>query len=234
MVLILTRCINMIKAVIFDMYETLITLYESPVYFGTQMARDAGIEEEKFQAVWRPAESGRSIGQYTLEGLLETILKDNNCYSAEKMNEIVSKRIKCKEEAFNHLHKEIIPMLTALKEKGVLIGLISNCFSEEAMVIKNSVLYPFFDVVCLSYDEGVKKPDPEIFRRCIDRLNVSADECLYVGDGGSDELEAAKAFGMNAMQAVWYLKENTLQPAKRKPDFEQLERPMDIVENNLI
>lgn len=44
--------IILIKAVIFDMYETLITLYESPLYFGTQMAEDAGITEEHFQSVW--------------------------------------------------------------------------------------------------------------------------------------------------------------------------------------
>ena len=31
----------MIKAVIFDMYETLITLYNAPVYFSSQMAADA-------------------------------------------------------------------------------------------------------------------------------------------------------------------------------------------------
>ena len=43
----------MIKAVIFDMYETLITLFDSPLYFGTQMAADAGIAEEKFQKIWR-------------------------------------------------------------------------------------------------------------------------------------------------------------------------------------
>ena len=39
----------MIKAVIFDMYETLITLFDSPLYFGTQMASDAGIAEERFR-----------------------------------------------------------------------------------------------------------------------------------------------------------------------------------------
>ncbi|MCQ2578205.1 MAG: hypothetical protein MJ176_06715 [Treponema sp.] len=33
----------MIKAVIFDMYETLVTLYESPMYFSKDMAKDAGI-----------------------------------------------------------------------------------------------------------------------------------------------------------------------------------------------
>lgn len=43
----------MTKAVIFDMYETLITLFESPVYFSTQMAEDTGITEEDFQNSWR-------------------------------------------------------------------------------------------------------------------------------------------------------------------------------------
>ena len=35
----------MIKAVIFDMYETLITQYSNPQYFGRHIAKDAGIEE---------------------------------------------------------------------------------------------------------------------------------------------------------------------------------------------
>ena len=46
----------MIKAVIFDTYETLITLFDSPLYFGTQMASDAGIAEERFQETWRAEE----------------------------------------------------------------------------------------------------------------------------------------------------------------------------------
>lgn len=57
----------MIKAIIFDMYETLITLYESPLYFGTQMALDAGIEKEKFQELWKSMEEDRTIGKITLE-----------------------------------------------------------------------------------------------------------------------------------------------------------------------
>lgn len=219
----------MIKAVIFDMYETLITLFDSPLYFGTQMAADAGIAEEKFQKIWRAEEKNRTIGKITLEELLEKILRENNCFSEEKMNTILKKRIYCKEEALEHLHIEIIPMLKALKEKGILIGLISNCFSEEAMVIKKSVLYPFFDAVCLSFDEGIQKPDLAIFERCIEKLGVEADECLYVGDGGSDELEAARALGMQAVQAVWYLKEGTNQPSRRKEDFEHMEKPMDVI-----
>ena len=219
----------MIKAVVFDMYETLITLYESPLYFGTQMALDAGIEEDKFQKLWSEAEEDRTIGKITLEGILEKILKENECYSESKMEYIVRKRIKCKEEAFEHLHAEILPMLRALKEKGILIGLISNCFSEESEVIKKSILYSFFDAVCLSFDEGMQKPDQAIFNRCLEKLNVQADECLYVGDGGSCELEAAKMLGMKAVQAVWYLKEGTNQPSKRKEEFENIETPLDVL-----
>lgn len=219
----------MLKAVIFDMYETLITLYESPPYFGTQIALDAGIEEQKFQELWNLNEYDRTIGKITLEEILKIILKENGCYSENKMNYIIGKRIKCKEAAFEHLHTEIIPMLKLLKEKGILIGLISNCFSEESVIIKKSILYPFFDAVCLSFDEGMKKPDKAIFTRCLEKLNVQSDECLYVGDGGSGELEAAKMVGMKAVQAVWYLKEGTNQPSKRKAEFENIETPLDIL-----
>lgn len=177
-----TEVMQVIKAVIFDMYETLITLFDSPVYFGTQMASDAGIAEERFQETWRAEEKNRTTGKITLEELLEKILREN------------------------------------------------NCFSEESMVIKKSILYPFFDAVCLSFDEGIQKPDPAIFERCIERLGVEADACLYVGDGGSNELEAAQRLGMQVVQAVWYLKEGINQPAQRKTDFEHIEKPMDIIE----
>lgn len=219
----------MVKAVIFDMYETLITHYESPLYFGTQMAHDAGIEEEIFLETWHSSEEDRTLGKITFEEILERVLKENDSYSEELMDYIVEKRLHCKEEAFEHLHTEIIPMLRLLKEKGILIGLISNCFSEEAVVIKKSILYPYFDAVCLSYDEGMKKPDKAIFERCLKKLNVKSEECLYVGDGGSSELEAAQSVGMKAVQAVWYLKEGTGQPSKRKAEFENIETPLDVL-----
>ena len=63
----------MIRAVIFDMFETLITHYHSPLYFGAQMAEDAGIPEAKFQSLWRPTEQDRTIGKLTLEEVLEII-----------------------------------------------------------------------------------------------------------------------------------------------------------------
>lgn len=212
----------MIRAVIFDMFETLITHYKCPLYFGAQMAADAGIPEKNFQTLWRPTESDRSIGKIRTEEVIEMILKENGCYTDELLEKIVQKRISTKEECFKHLHLEIIPMLTKLKEEGISIGLISNCFSEEAEVIRKSMLFQYFDKVCLSYEEGVQKPDEEIYRRCMAGLGVAPEECIYIGDGGSQELEAARDLGMNAMQAVWYMD-------NKKKDFFQLEKPLDVL-----
>ena len=126
----------MIRAVIFDMFETLITHYESPLYFGAEMAEDAGISKEKFYPLWRGLDYERTIGKITLEELLERILKDNGCYTEELLKKLIEKRVAAKEDCFRHLHPEILPMLSELKMQGLLVGLISNCYLEEGEVIK--------------------------------------------------------------------------------------------------
>ena len=219
----------MTRAVIFDMFETMITHYQSPLYFSAQMAEDAGIPKDTFQPLWYQTEKERTIGKRTFEEVISMILRENHCYSEPLLHKIVEKRIATKEECFRHLHSEIIPLLSKLKEKGLYVGLISNCFSEEADVIRKSQLFPYFDGVYLSYEQGIQKPDQEIFLRCMDGFSVKAQECIYVGDGGSFELEAAREVGMKAVQAVWYLQEGTMQPSGRKHDFIQIEKPLDLL-----
>lgn len=219
----------MIRAVIFDMFETLITHYESPAYFGAQIAEDVGLSPDDFLAPWNATERDRSIGRMTLEEALEMILRKNRCYSEELLNQIAAKRTASKRECFRHLHPEIIPLLSELKKRKVKIGLISNCFSEEAMVIRESILFPYFDAAYLSYEQGIQKPDREIFRRCLNELGVPPQECIYVGDGGSFELEAAEEMNLTAFQATWYLKEGTAQPVKKKPNFLHLDTPYDVL-----
>ena len=59
-------------------------------------------------------------------------------------------------------------------------------------------------------------------------LSVKPEECIYIGDGGSYELETAQKLGMQAVQAAWYLQDGTMQPSKRKPEFIQIEKPLDL------
>lgn len=227
---IITSCeVNMIKAVIFDMFETLITHYDSPLYFCVHIARELGVPHAVFNETWKSAETERMTGKLTLEELLKTVLEANNAYSEERLHEITRKRLEAKEEVFRHIHKDIVPMLEELKRRGVLIGLVSNCYSEEVELIKSSVLYPYFDKACLSYEEGCLKPDRRIFERCLSSLGVSGDECIYIGDGGSSELEAASSLSMKAFQAVWYLEKHGYVPTPRNKKFEVLHSPADIL-----
>lgn len=219
----------MIKAVIFDVYETLVTQHNSPLYFGEQIAEDIGIPNEEFQAIWEPSGEKRTLGLLTLEEVLETILREHNCYSEDLLKHIVEKRISAKEQCFQNLHQDILPLLTEIWQTNKKIGMISNCFPEEAMVIRQNALSEYFNSICLSCELGMKKPDPEIFKKCLAELYVKPNECLYVGDGDSGELQAAQKLGMTALQAGWYLERDGRLEKERQEEFPLLSVPKDVL-----
>lgn len=216
-----------IQAVIFDMYETLVTQFSSPLYYGTQMAQDLGLPPEDFLSGWRKTEEARATGKMTFEAVLELLMKEHGIYTPSLYQQVVDKRIAVQTDCFRHLHPQILPMLEELKSRGIRIGLITNCFSEEAKLIRESELFSYFDAPCLSWELGVRKPDPAIYRACLAQLNVPAENCLYVGDGGSRELEAAKETGMQAVQATWYRRcDFEKYQAALRPEFLQIPEPM--------
>lgn len=220
-----------IHAVIFDMYETLVTQFSSPLYYGTQIVQDLGIAPEGFLPDWRRTEADRATGKLTFEDVIEMLMHRHGIWSAEKYRKVVEKRIAIQADCFDHLHPNILPMLSGLKAQGIKIGLVTNCFSEEAKLIRESSLFPYFDAPCLSYELGVRKPDPGIFHKCLEQLGIPAGHCLYVGDGGSQELETAGSLGMQAAQATWYRREGFEKyQAAIHPDFMQLSEPLQLLE----
>ena len=193
------------------------------------MAEDAGISVEQFERLWHSMDEDRVLGYISLEKAVERVLKKCGCYSEELLLNIVKRRIQSKRECFNHIHPEIIPLFKELKKSGIKVGVISNCFTEEAALIKESCLYPYYDSVSLSSELGVKKPDKRIFMNCIDKLSIKPSECIYVGDGGSLELETAFSLEMYAIQAIWFINAINNHPTKRNAVFECAEKPLDIL-----
>ena len=74
----------------------------------------------------------------------------------------------------------------------------------------------------------MQKPDVRIYRAAAGLLAVDVEECIFVGDGGSDELAGARAAGMKAVQAKWYTDRF---PRKRDgiDGFPTADRPFDIL-----
>ncbi len=58
-------------------------------------------------------------------------------------------------------------------------------------------LFEHFDHLFLSYEMGMIKPDPRIYRQALATMGLGADEVLYVDDR-ADLIEAAHAQGLRA------------------------------------
>ena len=89
--------------------------------------------------------------------------------------------------------------LASLHDHGLKLGLISNCLAETSKLWPSTPIAPLFDTVVLSYEVGMMKPDPRIYRLACERLGVEPNDCLYIGDGSSGELTGASNVGMNAV-----------------------------------
>lgn len=79
------------------------------------------------------------------------------------------------------------------------LAVISNSMSDvPRRGIETFGLGRFFDVIVVSRDLGIRKPDPEIFRYALARLNVHPSEALHVGDSLSQDVAGAHRSGMRA------------------------------------
>ncbi|SDW23810.1 HAD family hydrolase [Paenibacillus sp. CF384] len=57
-----------------------------------------------------------------------------------------------------------------------------------------------FEFILVSEEAGVKKPDVRIFQMAINKLQVPAEECIYVGDHPINDIEGASMAGM---RTIW-------------------------------
>jgi putative hydrolase of the HAD superfamily len=63
----------------------------------------------------------------------------------------------------------------------------------------DSALAGLFDAEVFSCTAGCVKPEPAIYQQCLSALGLDAAECVFVGDGGSNELVTAKDLGMSTI-----------------------------------
>jgi len=66
--------------------------------------------------------------------------------------------------------------------------------------IRGSKLAPFFEVIVISGEVGVRKPEPEIFAMVLDRLEVTAGRAIMVGNSLSSDVAGAQRAGL---KGIW-------------------------------
>ena len=105
-------------------------------------------------------------------------------------------RIQRFKDCLSRIPNENLVTLKRLREDGYLIGLISNADAMEYEAWLGSPLSSLIDADVFSCDAGCVKPEREIYEKCFELLGVTGRDCLFVGDGGSNELVGAKEAGM--------------------------------------
>jgi putative hydrolase of the HAD superfamily len=98
-------------------------------------------------------------------------------------------------------HKEVTPAMRALLEElagRTRLAIISNADDvlEEILEERYKISH-FFGVIINSARVGYAKPDPEIFRIALERLNLRPEQTVFTDDQGHN-VEAAAALGIHA------------------------------------
>lgn len=80
------------------------------------------------------------------------------------------------------------------------LGLISNFYGNAAVLCDEAGLAESLEVILDSMRIGVGKPDPEIFRIALRRLDVEPAEAVFIGDSFERDIMPARQLGM---QTIW-------------------------------
>ena len=95
---------------------------------------------------------------------------------------------------------ETVAVLEELKKDGYKLALISNtdCFSIEP-ILEKFELAKYFDVIHLSYKNGLLKTNPKSFEAVLKELGVKKEDAIMVGDSLETDIEGARMAGIKAI-----------------------------------
>lgn len=190
----------MIKGVIFDLFHTLTGLEsewsELPVTSAV-----LGIDRRAWDEVLTANSHWRVIGE--LRDPYEILRRLVNQVNPAISDELIRKAAEIRIERFRHSLARIpdvnVQAVKSLRRAGLRVGLISNADAMEVASWPGCPMAGAFDVEIFSCDVGLAKPDAAIYLHCLEAMKLRAAECLFVGDGGSNELVGAKEVGLRTV-----------------------------------
>lgn len=89
--------------------------------------------------------------------------------------------------------------LDALAARGLRLAVVSNSDGRIEGKLRDEGLRGWFEVVIDSRVEGLEKPEPGLFLRCVERLGLPPERCVYVGDIFSIDVEGPRRAGLQGV-----------------------------------
>jgi putative hydrolase of the HAD superfamily len=204
----------MIKVVCFDLHETLAHYNPPREEVHARACREIGLQVDldalrqslpAADALWREENSFSPIDKRSLEEKMAVyaryeseVLKGAGVeISSDTALKIISKVGKAglKFKAYD----DALPTLGLLKQRHLILGLISNVGQELASICDDLGFTPYFDFKVSSLEVGCDKPHPGIFLAALERAGVEPPEALYIGDQYDLDVVGAQGVGIKAV-----------------------------------
>lgn len=94
---------------------------------------------------------------------------------------------------------DLSPALDRVRAAGVRVAIVSNSEGRLPELLEHTGIGHHFELIVDSHHEGIRKPDPEIFRRALARLDVAPGDAIYLGDIPGVDVAGANAAGIAAV-----------------------------------
>lgn len=186
-------------AVIFDLFGTLIDFLSIEEYkqWDVRMADALSAPRDDFRREWLATLHDRNLGIYdNMDQEVRHICTALGITPDESAIAEVNK-IRLEVMRINLKPKPgAIETLAKLKAQGYGTCMLSDCPLEIPLLWGETPFATLMDSAVFSCLERITKPSPEIYRLAWERIGVVADRCVYVGDGGGNELTGARNVGM--------------------------------------
>jgi putative hydrolase of the HAD superfamily len=208
-----------IKAVLFDLGETLVNF--GKIKAGRLFRQGAKLSYDFLKSCGQPVGNfqyycWRNLLALRIRDLLSNITK-NDFNSLALLRGIgIKKGIRLDGQKWRHFawlwyeplskiattEPKIKETLTALKNSGLKLGIVSNTFVNGCSLEKHLEqvgILDFFTVRIYSYEFDFRKPDVRIFRIAAERVGEAMENILYVGDRIDKDIRPAIKSGMQAV-----------------------------------
>lgn len=190
------------RAVLFDLFHTLVCA-PSPASLGEpSVAQILGVPPAEWLHHYYEADThGRALGRVldAVDAMRLVAHSIDPTIPEQRIRDAVAIRRRCFEIGLVEVEPVILDALDRLRAAGIRTGLVSDAAADDVESWDRSPLAGRLDVAVFSYQVGVRKPDPRIYRYALDPLGISPTEALFVGDGGSEEHRGARELGMRTV-----------------------------------
>ena len=169
-------------AVLLDLYDTVARTHWGRL--SERITTELGIEKADLFRAYELTRAARAVGAYgSAEGDMRAIVE---AVGVQPTPELISDLLDLERDFAEwgvELHEDSLPVVRELRARGMKTALISNCSHSTRPIVDRLGITAEFDEVLLSFEVGIHKPDPGIYREALHRLgDVAPERAVFVDD----------------------------------------------------